>query len=371
MAKRSRRLISPGLEALEGRIVLSLPTTAPTFGLAPPANTISLSLGNVTSPSAPSDTTATVAPVNLTPGRSATEFGVFVKPYSGSGVVPRIVGVEQGGKRLPMQFGRGYNPHLGGQPSNQAVAFFETGQAGPVTVLVQGRGLSTGQYTVETTLVGDVNGDGQVSLADEQAFAGAYVSKPGNSGYIAAADYNQNAIINQYDAMAMERNMPFYRKPGGPWVAINIAPNDALHHGSKTSGGDTALKHPVIDGYTTPGSVVLVDSTLGNYKFGSVALPTDANGYFTITPENTSGINTYDFKVLDPSGHQYIRSFPVFWEAYAKPDSPYVFKPAKKTVGGGRVTGKPAGGQGTGGIIVSGGTIPGTGTSAGGQAGGA
>lgn len=363
MAVRPRRRVPPRFDALETRLALSLAAGAPAFGLTPPANTISLALGNATRPSAASATTATINPINLTPGRSSTEFGVFVQPYGNSGIVPRIVGVEQNGHPLPMQFGRSYDPHLSNLPSDMSVAFFETGTAGPVTILVAGRGLSTGQYTVETTLVGDVNGDGRVNLADEQAFAGAYVSKPGDPTYIAAADSNQNGIINQYDAMALERNMTPYRKPGGGWVAINIAPNDAWKASPSTnSGGETSLKFVTINGYTTPGSIVLADSTEGVYDFGSVALPTDANGFFTIRADNTQGINIYNFKVLDPYGHQYIRSFPVLWQAFAKPNSPYVFRPTRITLGGGRITGKPAGGQGIGGIIASGsGSTTGTG----------
>ncbi|MHB1560895.1 MAG: hypothetical protein ACYC61_25860, partial [Isosphaeraceae bacterium] len=59
---------------------------------------------------------------------------------------------------------------------------------------------------------------------------------------------------------------------------------------------------------------------------------------------------------------QYIRSYPVLWQAFAKPNSPYVFHPTTITLGGGRITGKPAGGQGIGGIIASGsGSTTGTG----------
>ena len=82
-------------------------------------------------------------------------------------------------RRLPLQHGRTTAPRLAGQPTNQSVAFFETATPGTVTILVSGRGLSTGAYTVETTLPGDVNGDGTVNLADEEAFAKTYAeSRP-------------------------------------------------------------------------------------------------------------------------------------------------------------------------------------------------
>ncbi len=239
-----------------------------------------------------------------------------------------------------MQFGRSYSPSEAGQPTDKSVAFFETGTAGTVTILVAGKGLSTGSYTVETTLPGDVNGDGQVNLADVQAFAKTYATKPGSSGpnkngYNAAADYNQNGLINLYDALALERNMTPLTKPGGGWAAINITPADALPYpGSRSSGGDTNDEKITINGYTTPGSIVLVDSTLGDYTFESQALATGANGFFSVKAENTQGVNTYNFKILDPFGHQYIRSFPVFWTAYAKPDSKYTSSLPRRPLGG-------------------------------------
>ena len=73
------------------------------------------------------------------------------------------------------------------------------------------------------------------------------------------------------------------------------------------------------------------DSTDGTYEFGSQALATDANGFFTVKPwpPNTAGLNTYNFKVLDPFGHQYIRSFPVFWIPFYVPHSKYHYQPSK------------------------------------------
>ena len=84
-----------------------------------------------------------------------------------------------------------------------------------------------------------------------------------------------------------------------------------------------------INGYTTPGSIVLVDSNQGDYTFASQAVATNARGFFTVQATNTQGVNTYNFKILDPFGHQYIRSFPVYWTVYAESGSPYKFKPSK------------------------------------------
>ncbi len=338
MAHKPHRRTRPRLEPLEVRIALSLPPTANTYGLTPPANTIGLSLGNATRPGIPSATTVTIAPENITPGKSSTEFAVFVQPYGGSGIVPRIVGVEENGRRLPLQHGRSYAPRLAGQPTNQSVAFFETATPGTVTILVSGRGLSTGAYTVETTLPGDVNGDGTVNLADEVAFAKTYAESAGQKDYNAAADYDQNGVINLYDALAMERNMTPVTKPGPAWAAVNLSPADQIHYaGPKNSGGITFHQQVTIDGHTTPGSIVLVDSKDGTYEFGSQALSTDANGFFTVNAVasgNTAGLSTYNFKVLDPFGHQYIRSFPVYWIPFNVPHSKYHYQPSKPHVYG-------------------------------------
>ena len=339
MSSNPRCRSRPHLERLESRLTLSLSASANTYGLTPPANTIGISLGNVAKPGTIDATTVTIAPKNITPGKHSTEFALFVQPASGSEVVPRIVGVEQDGKRLPLQLGRPYSPRDAGTPTDQAVAFFETGHSGPVTVLVAGRKHSTGSYTVETTLPGDVNGDGQVNLADEIAFANTYVTKPGQPGYNPAADYNQNGIINLYDALALERNIAPLTKRGPAWAAINLAPQDAAHYpGPKDSGGDTLKQDVTIDGYTTPGSIVLVDSTLGNYKFSSQAVSTDAKGFFSVQATNTQGDNTYNLEILDPFGHQYIRSFPVFWIPFGAPGSK--LKSTSGKSGGGRIGGK-------------------------------
>jgi hypothetical protein len=338
MATDPRRSTRPCLERLEARIAMSLPPSANTFGLTPPLNTIGLSLGDATRPGSPSATTVTISPQNITPGKSSTECGVFVRPYASSGIVPQIVGVKENGRELRVQHGRTYSPGQAGQATDQSAAFFETGKPGTVTILVAGRGLSTGQYTVESTLVGDVNGDGQVDLADVQAFAKTYAESVGQADYKASADSNQNGLVNLYDSLALERNMPPLSKRNSGWATVNLAPQDEIHFsGPKNSGGITLQRKITIDGYTTPGSIVLVDSKDGTFKFGSQALPTDERGFFTVNASasgNTAGLTTYNFKILDPFGHQYIRSFPVYWIPFAQPGSKYVYKPSKPHVYG-------------------------------------
>src|SRR5262249_28340165 len=134
--KNPHRSTRPCLERLEARIAMSLPPSANTFGLTPPLNTIGLSLGDSTRPASPSATTDTTSPQNVTPCKSSTEFGVFVRPYGSSGIVPQIVGVEQNDRELPFQHGRTYSPGQAGQATDQSAAFFETDKPGTVTILV-------------------------------------------------------------------------------------------------------------------------------------------------------------------------------------------------------------------------------------------
>ena len=78
----------PLLERLENRLALSLATSADTLGLTLPANAIGLSLGTVARPGARGATSVTIAPGNITVGRSSTEFALFVQPTDGSAIAP-------------------------------------------------------------------------------------------------------------------------------------------------------------------------------------------------------------------------------------------------------------------------------------------
>ncbi len=183
------------VEALEARLALSSTT---------PANAIGTSTAIVSQPRAISETTVEVASKNITTQKNGTIFGVFVQPTAGSQLQPKIVAViGSNGKPLPLQDGRPFRPGV----SDEAVVFFKDGSLGAVTIEVTGAGQSTGSYQVQTTLVGDVNGDGTVNFADLQAFAPTYGSQQGNSNYNLAADFNQNGVINLYDAKALLHNM--------------------------------------------------------------------------------------------------------------------------------------------------------------------
>jgi len=174
-------------------------------------------------------------------------------------------------------------------------------------------------------LAGDVNGDGTVNFADLQAFSSSYMSQLGSPKYNPAADFNQNGVINLYDAKALLHNMAPLT-PDLPLTArLTLAPQDQIHYSGPTNlGGDTFQQVVTILGHTTPGSLVITDNNTSRlaggaqaYKFTGPAVATDANGFFSITTTNTEGLNNNDFLILDPFGHQMIIDFPIFWIPYA------------------------------------------------------
>jgi hypothetical protein len=312
MSRKPSRRSRPLLERLERRLQLSL---------TPPANSIGTAVGDVTAPGEIAGTTVTVAPKNLTQGKSSTLFGVFVQPEADSGIRPRIVAVEDGaGEKLPLKEGR---PYVAGKGAGAASAFVKVSHAGTLTIMVTGEGHSTGPYQADTTLVGDVNGDGTVNIADLQAFAESYGASAGKANYNSAADFNLDGIVNQIDAKALEENMPPQVPSTVPLALImNLLPADQVHYAaSKNSGGSTMKKDITIEGHTEPGSIVLEDNGNGYFKWDGGAVATNVQGNFSVEETNTQGVNTYNFLIIDPYGQQLIRSYPVFWIPFAAPGS--------------------------------------------------
>jgi len=302
------------VEPLETRLALSGST---------PANVIGTAMATVSRPRAVSQTSIQVAAENITPQKQGTIFGLFVQPTSGSQLQPQIVAVRGStGKALPVQNGRPFRSGISGE----AVAFVKDSTAGPLTIEVTGAHQSTGSYQVQATLAGDVNGDGTVNFADLQAFAPAYGSRLGDSIYNPAADFNQNGVINLYDAKPLLHNMAPLTPKLPLATRLTLAPQDQVHYSGPTNlGGDTFQQVVTILGHTTPGSLVIEDNNTSRlpggtqaYKFTGPAVATDANGFFSVTSTNTQGLNNNDFLILDPFGQQMIIDFPVFWIPYAK-----------------------------------------------------
>ena len=206
--------------------------------------------------------------------------------------------------------------------TSDAAAFVKVNQPGPLTVLVAGAHHTTGSFTYVVTLAGDVNGDGEVNLADLPLFAEAYGASPGQPNYNPAADFNLNGVVNLYDAKALEHNMAPLTAEQPLSAVVKLTPADQAQYAApKNSGGSTFRRDVTIVGHTTPGSVVIEDSKNQDFTFTGGAVATDAKGYFFIKSKNSAGVNQNDLLILDPFGHQLIRAFPIFWIPYAAPGS--------------------------------------------------
>jgi hypothetical protein len=167
-------------------------------------------------------------------------------------------------------------------------------------------------------LPGDVNGDGQVTLADEQALVNAYLSRVGDSNYNPAADLNHNGQVGQVDARLLLRELaPLI--PRGPlnWT-VSLAPWDqAKGPTPKNSGGTTHHKSVTVVGHTTQGAFIFTGSGTIDWKLHTGAVAADARGNYSIPVTLTDGINQFDLLAVDPYGHQKPRSFPIHWLGFA------------------------------------------------------
>jgi hypothetical protein len=313
MTSSRHRRILPSLETLEIRIALS--TMAP-------ANVLGNAFGEVDHPHEVSTTRVVAQAKNLTPQKRATILGLFVEPTPGSSLAPRILGVTGlQGTSLAVKQGRQFRAGV----HAQTVAFTKIQQPGSLSTGVTGRAQTVGGYLAQTTLVGDVNGDGVVNLADVQAFAASYMSRKGEPSYNPAADFNQNGVVNLEDAKALMKNVAPLVPRRPLEVTLQLAPQDRLHYkGPQNSGGVTFKRNVTIIGRTTPGSLVIEDNQTSRlpggtqaYKFTGPAHAADAQGFFSIPAINKEGLNNNDFLILDPFGQSLIRDYPIFWVPYA------------------------------------------------------
>ena len=163
-------------------------------------------------------------------------------------------------------------------------------------------------------LPGDVNGDGQVTFADQQVLLDAYLSRIGDPNYNPAADLNHNGQVGQVDARLLLRELaPLI--PRGPLnLTVSLAPADrAKGPTPKNSGGITHFKSVTVVGHTTPGAFIFTGSGTIDWKLHTGAVAADARGNYAIPVTLTDGINQFDLLAVDPYGHQKPRSFPIYW----------------------------------------------------------
>ena len=305
MSPQGMRL-RPRFDALEDRLALS-------SGLS---NTLGVATGVVSSPGAVAEVSAPVSSKNIG-GRSSIVIGEEIAPAPGSSLEPKAVAAYgPNGERLQVSHGAPFIPGVHGG----ATYFVQVSTPGPVTLAVTGKNGTTGAFQVTTYLPGDVNGDGQVTLADLKAFTPHYLQNINTALYDPLADANMNGQVGMEDAKFLLRNLTPLTPPGKMFITLALAPGEALlHNHSGNSGGVTNLRTVTIVGQTVPGSFVFTDSGLGDYSFTGPVLATDARGRFSVTVTNTSGINNNDFLAISPYGQHMVKDQPIFWTAYAAP----------------------------------------------------
>ena len=306
VSPRNRR--RPTLDVLEDRVVLT----------AAASNTLGVGLGTVAAPRELADVSFPVSARNIG-GRTSIELGVSITTTAGSALQPTAVAAYgPNGQRLKVAPGAPFVP--GGHDAD--LLYVIDGTPGPVTIAVTGKNGTTGAFQVEGYLPGDVNGDGQVTAADETAFVKVYGATTRAPDYNPLADANRNGQIGQDDGKLLLRNLTVPGPQVPLFITTSLSPSQLAAAGhSQTSGGVTYDETVTIHGKTVPGSIVFTDSSAGNYKFTGKPLVADAQGNFQVTVKNTSGINNNDFLVIDPELQQKIFDYPIYWSAYAAPGS--------------------------------------------------
>ncbi len=297
-SKRAQR--RPVLESLEDRQLLS-------------SDTLAITPGVVQRPGEIARVSAPIAAQNLAARKHATIIRLNAHPGAESSLRPVVrTSQDPAGQPLPLRQGAPFIPGRHGS----ATAFTKVARPGPLTTGVTGSHGTTGSFNLQTSLPGDVNGDGVVNLADEQAFALAYMSHYGQPFYNPAADANGNGFVGHEDAKILLRNLTPLTPKVPLEVKLVLAPQDQVlgHVGVKNSGGITRRTGPVtILGKTTPGSIVFSDNSSGNYAFNHQAIPVDANGNFSFTGSQSKDLLTnFEFLVIDPYGQQKIAAFPLY-----------------------------------------------------------
>ncbi len=311
-----RRSVRPVLDTLESRLALSTvsplppPPSADTIG----SQVVHLHPRQITSANLP------IHPVNLNPVKYNTLIRLAADPTPGSAANPRFLGATNANGK-PLRFIQGGHYIPGIRPRAQAFTFVHNTSG--VNALVTSNNGASGGAVVSNSLPGDLNGDGKVNTADLALFQSAWLTTPADAFYNPAADLNHNGFVGQGDAKLMERNVTPITPKAPLQVSFHLAPGQtAVHPGISNSGAVTNQIHVTVLGHTTPRSIILSDSGLGDYTFiGAMAYANDKGNFaFTFTMKPTDALKNTDYLVIDPYGQQIVQDFPIVYVAYSKPN---------------------------------------------------
>ncbi len=134
------------------------------------------------------------------------------------------------------------------------VALFPISQPGLYVVSVTGgTATMTGQYSLNVTVAGDLNGDGNVDGNDSALLAAALGSTAGSANYSLAADINGDGIVDQADEVILASDYGFHATTAAVPTTPPATPVFSLDFNSETPAGAALM--------TTDATVALVGTT--------------------------------------------------------------------------------------------------------------
>src|SRR5262249_27973044 len=159
--------------------------------------------GNVPAPHTTTNVGVPVSAQNLG-RRHSIVLGASARPSDGSNLIPAITSAT-GPEGNALRLRQGIQSLPGRHPATQA--YIRTAPAGTLQAGVTGRKGTTGDFQLEASLPGDINGDGQVTIADIAAFVPSYNSARRDPEYNPVADADHNGFVGQGDAKFLLRNL--------------------------------------------------------------------------------------------------------------------------------------------------------------------
>lgn len=168
---------------------------------------------------------------------------------------------------------------------------------GVLTMLPRAEHGTTGAYTIDLGLAGDVDGNFQVDRRDLRIIRNALGQSAGVGGQSAAADVNGDGRIGLVDLLAAARNLGASTRIRPLSVTAQVDPDD-------DPNGDGVVNKPNVDvvGQAAPGATVRVDRGADGSFENSVTAGADGRYRFSVAL--LSGFNPIAIEATDAFGQR-------------------------------------------------------------------
>ena len=209
--------------------------------------------GEIDSPDGVHETSITLSPEDFALRGNNSLLALQVVRENGSGLNPSPVEVRNsnGDQLLPLYS----NADLNGDA--ESLVLVELGH-GSYTLGVGGENQTTGQFLLEVSLVGDVNGDHRADRDDAILIRGIFGTKVGDDDYLVAADANLDGRISSFDLFQGHRNSNDATNIGplGLTLAASVDSDSIPLTGATVTDADAI----VVVGTTNPSATVEWDT---------------------------------------------------------------------------------------------------------------